>query len=200
MATTRKRRDAPRKGDLREQAILDTAEALLEREHVEPMTVETIAKGAGISRASLYFYFGSKQDVLTALVARTVAVLGEDARTASVDTGSPPAETARAAVRLTAKMWREHGPVMRAAVELSPTVPEIARLWNGTVDRYAEAMTAVLERAGVPAGDEPAALARALCWMTERVFYHASRTGEPRELDTAAGTCAEIWRRTLTAS
>ena len=195
MATTRKRRDAPRKGDLREQAILDTAEVLLEREHIEPMTVETIAKGAGISRASLYFYFGSKQDVLTALVARTVAVLGEDARTASVATDSPPAETARAAVLLTAKMWREHGPVMRAAVELSPTVPEIARLWNGTVDRYAEAMTTVLRRAGLR-GDEPAALARALCWMTERVLYHASRTGD---LDAAAETCAEIWRRTIAA-
>lgn len=196
MATTRKRRDAPRKGDLRERAILDTAEALLEREHVEPMTVETIAKGAGISRASLYFYFGSKQDVLTALVARTVAVLGEDARTASVATDSAPAETARAAVLLTAKMWREHGPVMRAAVELSPTVPEIARLWNGTVDRYAEAMTTVLRRAGLRGDEEPAALARALCWMTERVLYHASRNGD---LAAAAETCAEIWRRTIAA-
>lgn len=200
MATTRKRRDAPRKGDLREQAILDTAEALLEHEHVEPMTVETIAKGAGISRASLYFYFGSKQDVLTALVARTVAALGRDADTAAVDAGSAPAETARTAVLFTGRMWLEHGPVMRAAVELSPTVPEIARLWNGTVDRYAEAMTGVLERAGLPTGDGPAdaaALARALCWMTERAFYHASATGG---LDAAAETCAELWRRTISTA
>ncbi|UOX91991.1 TetR/AcrR family transcriptional regulator [Amycolatopsis sp. FBCC-B4732] len=196
MATPRKRRAAPRKGDLREQAILDTAEALLEREHVEPMTVETIAKGAGISRASLYFYFGSKQDVLTALVARTVAVLGQDA--ASVGADAAPAETARTAVRLTGQMWRDHGPVMRAAVDLSPTVPEIARLWNETVAAYAEVMTGVLRRAGLPGGDEPtgaAAVARALCWMTERVFYHASRP--PGDLDAAAETCAELWRRVL---
>ncbi|NBH03764.1 TetR/AcrR family transcriptional regulator [Amycolatopsis sp. SID8362] len=197
MATTRKRRDAPRKGDLREQAILDTAEALLDREHVEPMTVETIAKGAGISRGSLYFYFGSKQEVLTALVARTVAVLGQDA--ASVDAGADPEETARASVRLTERMWRDHGPVMRAAVDLSPTVPEIARLWHDTVAAYAEAMTGVLLRAGLPTGDGPtgaAAVARALCWMTERVFYHASRS--PGDLDAAAETCAELWRRTIT--
>lgn len=100
---------------------------------------------------------------------------------------------------LTVKMWRAHGPVMRAAVELSPTVPEIARLWNGTVERYAEAMTAVLRRAGVPAGEKPAALVQALCWMTERVFYHASRAGGPGELDAAAETCAEVWRRTIPA-
>jgi len=191
------RRSTPtvRKGDLREQQILEAAEEMLSTVGYAEMTVAGIAEAAGITRGALYFYFGSKQDVLTALVARTVAVLGEDARTASVATDSPPAETARAAVLLTAKMWREHGPVMRAAVELSPTVPEIARLWNGTVDRYAEAMTAVLRRAGLR-GDEPAALARALCWMTERVLYHASRTGD---LDAAAETCAEIWRRTITA-
>ena len=198
MAT--RRRDTPRKGDLREQAILDTAEELLGREHTEPMTVETIAKGAGISRASLYFYFGSKQEVLTALVARTVAVLTEDARAASAADGSSPGETVRDAVLLTAKMWREHGRVMRAAVDLAPAVPEIGELWDGTVARYAEAMTRVLARAGVPENEGPAgaaALAHTLCWMTERAFYRASRTGDPAAIDAAAETCAEIWRRAL---
>ncbi|WP_307821929.1 TetR family transcriptional regulator [Streptomyces coffeae] len=49
------RSDAPRKGDLREQALLDAAEALLEHTSLEELTVEAIAKGAGISRGSLYF-------------------------------------------------------------------------------------------------------------------------------------------------
>src|ERR1700754_4407343 len=70
-----KRRNAPSKGDQRIRAILDAAEVLLERERAEPMTVESIARGAGILRGSLYFYFGSKQEVLVALVARTVAQL-----------------------------------------------------------------------------------------------------------------------------
>ncbi|CAM3637575.1 TetR/AcrR family transcriptional regulator [Kibdelosporangium persicum] len=203
MATTRKRRDTPRKGDLREQAILDTAEALLDHEHVEPMTVETIAKGAGISRASLYFYFGSKQEVLTALVARTVAVLVEDARAASDDVDSPPLETVRGAVRLTEKMWREHGRVMRAAVDFSPSVPEIERLWNDTVAVYIDAMTKVLVRAGVSDGPGPtgaAALAHTLCWMTERAFYLASQNGDEQDLHAAGTTCAEIWCRTVTGA
>jgi AcrR family transcriptional regulator len=121
-----RRRETPRKSDLREQAILDTAEVCLERESPDTMTVEAIATGAGISRGSLYFYFyfGSKQDVLTALVARTVAVLTVDARAASGDVGSSPQDIVRNA--RTEKMWREHGRVMRAAVDLSSAVPRSA--------------------------------------------------------------------------
>ncbi|WP_344859836.1 TetR/AcrR family transcriptional regulator [Amycolatopsis ultiminotia] len=197
-AAVGRRRSAPTKGDRREQAILDAAEALLEHENVEPMTVETIAKGAGISRASLYFYFGSKHEVLTALVARTVAVLREDALGAAGDTGSAPAETVRDALRRTAKQWREHGLVMRAAVDFGPVVPEIGKLWKDTLDSYAQAMTRVLVRAGIadvkgPAG--AAALAGHLCWMTERTFYWAS--AHPRELRPATETCAQIWLRVI---
>src|SRR4051812_6589403 len=61
-AARRRRREAPRKGDLREQAILDAAEALLESETLDTLTVEAIARGAGITRNALYFYFASKQD------------------------------------------------------------------------------------------------------------------------------------------
>jgi AcrR family transcriptional regulator len=196
--TPRKRRSTPSKGDLREQAILDAAEALLEHESVEPMTVETIAKGAGISRASLYFYFGSKREVLAALVARTVAVLREDALGAAGDTGSTPADIVCEALRRTAKQWREHGLVMRAAVDFAPAIPEIGELWKETLDSYAGAMTQVLVRAGVPDAKGPAgaaALAGGLCWMTERTFYWAS--ARPRDLRAATDTCAEIWLRVL---
>ncbi|MDT8913435.1 TetR/AcrR family transcriptional regulator [Amycolatopsis sp. PS_44_ISF1] len=193
-----RRRSAPTKGDRREQAILDAAEALLEHEREEPMTVETIAKGAGISRASLYFYFGSKHEVLAALVARTVAVLREDALGAADDTASSPAATVTEAVRRTAKQWSEHGPVMRAAVDFSATVPEIDELWQGTLASYAEAMTRVLVRGGVPGDQGPAgaaAVARGLCWMTERMFYWAS--ARPIELRAATETCTQIWLRVL---
>ncbi|RZQ61458.1 TetR/AcrR family transcriptional regulator [Amycolatopsis suaedae] len=191
-----KRRDAPRKGDLREQAILDAAEVLLEREHTEPMTVESIAKGAGISRGSLYFYFGSKQEVLAALVERTVAGLHMDERSAGP--GSLPRDIVRRAVENVAGAWREHGLVMRAAVEFGPHVPEIARLWRDTIANNTEVMTRVLVAAGLPDGNGPAdaaALAQALCWMTERNFYHAST--QPGGLDRMTETMVEIWCRVL---
>lgn len=191
-----KRRDAPSKGDQREQAILDAAEVLLERERTEPMTVESIARGAGLSRGSLYFYFGSKQEVLAALVARTVARLHMDEQSPVPD--SPVRDIVRSAVENTARAWREHGTVMRAAVEFSAEVPEIARLWHGTIANNTEVMARVLAAAGVPDDGGPtgaAALAQALCWMTERNFYHAST--EPGGLDRMTETMVEIWCRVL---
>lgn len=200
----RGRREGPRKGDLRERAILDAAEALLEDQGVDPLTVEAIARGAGISRASLYFYFGSKQDVLRALVARTVALVAADARQAAADDDADPAESIRHAVRRTEGHWREHGRVMRAAVELSPSVPEIDALWSGTVTDYAAAMAAVLIRGGVADGRGATgapALASTLCWMQERNFYLAA--GEPdaaKALRRATATSTEVWLRVLGAA
>ncbi|MDX6356678.1 MAG: TetR/AcrR family transcriptional regulator, ethionamide resistance regulator [Streptomyces sp.] len=189
----RSRRTAERKGDVRERAILDTCEALLAQEGYEAMTVGDIAQGAGITRGALYFYFGSKQEVVTALVARTVEQLWERSRaTAATD---EPRQAIAAAMRRTVELWNEHGLVMRTAIDLSLTVPEIGELWSRTADLFSTAITAVLERAGVPAGTAPEqapAMARALCWMIERTFYHASQ--ESREkLQKASSTCEHIW-------
>ena len=95
----------------------------------------------------------------------------------------------------TVELWNEHGLVMRTAIDLSLTVPEIGELWDHTADLFITAITAVLERAGIQAGTEPhqsSAMARALCWMIERTFYHASQ--ESREkLEEASATCEHIW-------
>jgi AcrR family transcriptional regulator len=190
----RGRRAGERKGDLRERAILDTCEALLARKGYDAMTVGDIAQGAGITRGALYFYFGSKQEVVTALVARTVEHLWERSRaTARSD---DPRLAVAAAMRRTVELWGEHGLVMRTAIDLSLTVPEIGELWDRTADLFIAAITAVLERAGVRAGEGPdgaPAMGRALCWMIERSFYHAWRPDSPDRLQEASATCEHIW-------
>ncbi len=187
------RRTTERKGDVRERAILDTCEVLLAHKGYDAMTVGDIAEGAGITRGALYFYFGSKQEVVTALVARTVEHLWERSRVAAET--DEPVQAIAAAMRRTVELWNEHGLVMRTAIDLSLTVPEIGELWSRTADLFGSAITAVLERAGVRAGTEPeeaSAMARALCWMIERTFYHASQ--ESREsLQRASSTCEHIW-------
>ncbi|MCF3960660.1 TetR/AcrR family transcriptional regulator [Streptomyces fuscigenes] len=216
-----RRSETPRKGDLREQALLDAAEELLARVGLERMTVEDIAKGAGISRGSLYFYFRSKQDVLAALVARTMIAVREDAARAAEDTASPPARSVERALLRTGRMWREHGTVMRAAVENAARNEAVGRSWNETVEVFAAAMRQVLVRAGLPDGDGPAdaaAVARALCWMTERCYYLAygeigaadaiatapsspaaggRGDGGSDPLDRATATLREVWLRVI---
>jgi AcrR family transcriptional regulator len=189
----RGRRTTERKGDVRERAILDTCEALLASKGYDAMTVGDIAQGAGITRGALYFYYGSKQEVVTALVARTVEHLWERSRVAAQ--AEEPRPAIAAAMRRTVELWNEHGLVMRTAIDLSLTVPEIGALWNHTADLFIAAITNVLERAGVEPGtapDQASAMARALCWMIERTFYHASQESHDK-LREASATCEHIW-------
>jgi AcrR family transcriptional regulator len=199
--TGRRRREAPRKGDLREEAILDAAEALLESEGLEPVTVEQIARGAGISRASLYFYFGSKQEVLTALVARTMAAIREEAELAVEEVDVLPQKTIERVIKRIEKQWLEHTVVMRAAVENGPLIPEVRDLWNGTIDSYIDPLATVLVRAGIASTKGPTgarALAKALAWMGERNFYIASTSDTPKaEVRRVSKTVTALWWRAM---
>jgi AcrR family transcriptional regulator len=195
------RRETPRKGDLREQAILDTAERLLGEVGVDAMTVEDIARGAGLSRASLYFYYGSKQEVLTALLARTMTTLLDNMTIVVDDPSATPEQIIRRAMKDTEQLWREHGHIMRAAVELAPNVPDIERLWTSTLNGSITSLIKVMVRAGLPdtkAAGGAAAVTQALGWATERNFYHASlQPDQPRALRRATAVLTEIWLRVL---
>jgi TetR/AcrR family transcriptional regulator, ethionamide resistance regulator len=202
--TERRRRDAPTKGDRREQLILDAAEALLEQHAaealleeraVEPVTVEQIAAGAGISRASLYFYFGSKQEVVTALVARTMEAIQRDADLLAAELDVPAKETIARSIHRIEKQWLEHGVVMRAAVDNAPLNPEVREIWRGTIDLYIGLLGEVLVRAGLPDDGSPTgarALAKGLSWMGERNFYIASATSKA-EVRRVGETVISIW-------
>ncbi len=63
----RGRRTSHHWGDDRRQAILTTAERLLQQRPLADFSVDDLAKGAGISRPTFYFYFRSKTAVLLSL-------------------------------------------------------------------------------------------------------------------------------------
>ena len=69
----RGRRAARPSGDDRELAILSTLERLLEDRPFAEISVDDLAKGAGISRPTFYFYFPSKDAVLLTLFERVIA-------------------------------------------------------------------------------------------------------------------------------
>src|SRR5919198_6105526 len=68
----RARRERRMRGDDRERAILETAERLLEKRPLHEVSVDDLARGAGISRPTFYFYFSSKEAVLLTLLDRMV--------------------------------------------------------------------------------------------------------------------------------
>src|ERR1700733_460250 len=69
----RGRRVARASGEDRERAIMQTAERLLEERSLSEISVDDLARGAGISRSAFYFYFPSKDAVVLTLVDRMVS-------------------------------------------------------------------------------------------------------------------------------
>jgi len=65
----------------RVEAILDAADRLVAEVGVEETSTRAIAAAAGIPVASLYQYFGQKEDVLLALAARDMAEMDEQVLT-----------------------------------------------------------------------------------------------------------------------
>ncbi|MFD9893690.1 hypothetical protein ACFWY9_30460 [Amycolatopsis sp. NPDC059027] len=83
-----------------------------------------------------------------------------------------------------------HIPIDVAIAGYGHEVPAIDKAWR--------TLRGIAERAGVPAGAGPldaAAVASALVWMTERVFYQATVTGSA--LDEAAATLYHGWQATF---
>src|SRR3954451_9046564 len=69
----RSRRPARPSGDDRELAILVTCEELLADRPLSAISVDDLARGAGISPPTFYFYFRSKDAVLLTLLDRVIA-------------------------------------------------------------------------------------------------------------------------------
>lgn len=191
---------APSKGERRERAILDEAEKQLRDIGPDAMTVESIANAAGISRAALYFYFRSKSDVLAALVRRAAVEMTSGVAT-SGQLDASPAKAIAEAIRRTSLLWRAHGAVLRAAVDLAPGVPVIGELWDDARAQVERSAVDIVRR-GV--ADDPTvnenlpALVRALVGMTEREFYVASSSDE--DIDQVIEILQLVWTRSLRLS
>jgi AcrR family transcriptional regulator len=189
------------RGDLKEEAILETAEKLLAEKPFREIGVAELARGAGISRPTFYFYFDSKNAVLSALVER----ITDEMYRASYAWGEveDPVEATRRSIAAAAGLWREHGPFLRAAVQTWGSVPEMRRFWEGAVSRFVEASAEQIERArreGKAPGGPPSseALATALIWMNERCFYTNSVGANPSlSEEELVETLTTIWVRAV---
>jgi AcrR family transcriptional regulator len=157
-------------------ALLDAATELLEEgAPFGDLSVETIARRAGFSRATFYAHFRDKRALLFRLAER-----GEHdlyARTAAwLEAGVGDLRETVAAVL---EVLRERRAVFGALVEAATYDDEVARLWRDLHARFAEVARDRILR-DQPALDAAAAEARAfaLVWMTERVLYE--HVVEPR--------------------
>src|ERR671939_495555 len=110
------RRRAPTKGDRTEQALLDALERLLAEQPISRISVDRIARAAGLTRTAFYFHFASKEAALRRLVERAVAAIWEVPQSWLLGEGDPD-EGLERGIAVTAQAWATHGAVFAAVAE-----------------------------------------------------------------------------------
>lgn len=202
-ADVRVGRRRPTKGDRREQAILEGAYELLRDTPLHTVSIDDLAKRAGLSRSSFYFYFESKWQVLFAML----GPVAEDVFTASrliferpVD--MTPQEAIEQAAAEVVAVWHRHGHILREVGDAVGAEPELRAQWDSILGKFIEAAAAAIERdraAGVAVGGPPArSLAAALMWMGERNLGLMSMRSESAiRTQDIVETIATIWLRSV---
>ncbi|HEX8205270.1 MAG TPA: helix-turn-helix domain-containing protein [Solirubrobacteraceae bacterium] len=177
-----------------EASVLRATEELLEEgASFAELGIERIATRAGISRTAFYFYFRDKRELLVRLTEEVNAELLAAASTWW--SGSSDLRTALAAI---AALYREHGALLRAVVEVSTYDEQVATFWRALVGRFAEPTRERIEAEG-GAPELAGATAFALVWMVERSFYQQLVQREPVDADELVDAMATIFERTVGA-
>lgn len=197
-ATPRGRRAARSAGDERESAILATAERLLAQRPFAEISIDDLARGAGISRPTFYFYFPSKDAVLLTLLDRVT----EEADAAAGDVLDRLAEDPRARWRELIGRFHEtfgaHRAVVLACAQVRGTNAEVRRLWATVLERWVQAIATAVEaerhRGAAPDGLPARDLAIALNSMNERVWYATFAGDGPAVADSdVVDVLLEVW-------
>lgn len=195
---SRVRRARRMSGDDRERAILAAFEGLLAERPLHAISIDDIARGAGISRPTFYFYYESKDAVLLSLLDRMVEEARQGRASGVVAAVDDPVGAWRAAIGAYYRTFREHRAVTLAGADARVTNPEARALWSrvmeGLVEETARAIEAERARGAAPPGVPARELAVALNWMNERVL-HTTFAGEAPTIAEArvVEVLLEIW-------
>lgn len=184
----RGRRGSRPSGEERESAILATAERLLEEQRlIQDISVDELARGAGISRPSFYFYFASRDAVFLTLIDRLVEQADAGRGDLIERLAEDPAARWREALQAAFDTFGAHRAVARAGAHARLTNAEGREMWAGVLERWVRDTTRAIEaeraRGAAPSDGAPAReLAIALVSMNERVLY-ATFAGDPPAIE-----------------
>jgi AcrR family transcriptional regulator len=198
--TARGRRASRPSGDDRELAILETAERLLEQRPLADISVDDLAKGAGISRPTFYFYFASKDGVLLTLLDRVITEADENADEAlggSANEAVDPAGVWRA-INALFETFGAHRAVTLAGAAGRPNNPEVQTMWSRFMQKWIDCTTASIEaersRGAAPVTIPAEDLSTSLNLMNERTMLAAFAGEQPAVAHgRIVDTLAHIW-------
>jgi TetR/AcrR family transcriptional regulator, ethionamide resistance regulator len=205
MASVEPREEAPltAKRAAVQGAVLAATEALLaEGASYADLNIERIATRAGISRTAFYFYFRDKRELLMRLTEDVNEQLYQQADIWFSGAGAPEPEIRQALTNIAA-LYREHGVLLRAIIEVSTYDDEVARFWRGMLGRFVDASRRRIEaeqEVGLSVARGAYATAFALCWMTERTMYQHLVQSGPMSAEEMVDALVGIWLHSVYGS
>jgi AcrR family transcriptional regulator len=138
------------------QAILDAVHALLEAPETGRLTLDEVARTAGVTRVTVYNQFGSRHALLTAAFADQGRLIRYD-RVVAATGLDDPVDALHATLRELCRAWETIPLAIRRVLALAVLDAEI----GDVVDRYEQArraqMAGLAERLGAPVGAPGAA-------------------------------------------
>lgn len=201
---SRGRRSSQQSGDGRKQAILATAERLLQERPLADFSVDDLARGAGISRPTFYFYFQSKNAVLLSLLDQ----MNHKAHAALTALGpqlpGDPATLWRARIEAFFEVSGSHRAVAVAGAAAKSTNPEVRQLWSALMQKWVSYTTAAIKaerkRGAAPETYPAEDLSVALNMLSERLMS-ATFTAEEEAIpeDRVIDTLVHIWLASIYA-
>lgn len=195
--THRGRRSARPSGDDRELAILSTAEQLLRERPLADISVDDLAKGAGLSRPTFYFYFPSKDAVLLTLFERVI--MEADSALENM-VANPPADLKalwRIGINVFVETFGAHRAVSLAA-DAARSNKDVDDLWSRFMQKWVDHITTVIEaersRGAAPVTLPARNLSAALNLLNEKIMLSSFADGRPSvPNDELLDTLVHIW-------
>jgi TetR/AcrR family transcriptional regulator, ethionamide resistance regulator len=185
-----------KRAQVQAEVLRATEELLASGSSYADLNVERIAKASGISRTAFYFYFADKRDLLMRLAGDVTELLYAQADIWFSGDGDPEDEIREALTRI-AELYREHGVLIRAIVEVSTYEEDIATFWRGLLERFVDAtQRRIEEEAGLPSA-AARATAFALTWMVERTYYQQLVQDSPVPESEMVDAIVGIYRGTV---
>jgi AcrR family transcriptional regulator len=162
--------------DDRRRQLLELGAQLFARHSYAELSMARIAREAGISKALLYHYFPSKQELFVA----TLQAAADDVRARTEpDPELPPAEALARSLDAFLEWVQQNDLAYRKLLESAGSVPEVGALIAEVRDRTS---ARILEGLGAGAAPKPRAAVRAWLWFIDGAILDWL---EHRDLDRA---------------
>ena len=201
----RGRRSTRVSGDERQDAILLTAEGLLCERAFDEISIEDLARGAGISRPTFYFYFSSKDEVLLALLDRVITEVEHGVGALPRDFATDPAGAWTRSIGMFVEVFVAHRGVATAAIGARARNEAVRALWSKSMQSWADFSSDVIQseqdRGAAPQGVDARDLAVSLNLMNERVITAVLNQESPAIPESSAlDVLSTIWIRSIYGS